>query len=419
MATASRSPFSALKNAGKPKGGVSPSSQSRALNAIAKMFGLAGSDPVKVFVSSVIYGFEPFRSAARTAVETLRHEPIMAEDFGASARSPQVACLQGLRDADLVILALGDAYGPVQSGSGLSATHEEYREARGKKPVIAFVQQGITPEPAQADFISEVQGWEGGLFRGSFADPASFQASVTRALHDYELATAVAPVDLAEMRARAEALLPPAERNGGYNSGPMLFVALAGGPHQKVLRPVQIEASDLHTFLHQAGLFGDAPIFDGAKGVKREIRGGAFVLEQDSGARFQIDEDGSILLGLPLRDPATSEDRFGGFPALVEEVVQHQIGVALSFAGVALERVDPTQRLLQVAIASRIDGGDYLGWKTRAEAASGSGSSVVHMGQSDARVAVVINQARPALRLNTSALVEDILVPLRRQWKSR
>ena len=80
---------------------------------------------MKVFVSSVISGFEPFRSAARTAVETLRHEPIMAEDFGASARSPQVACLQGLRDADLVILALGDAYGPVQSGSGISATHEE------------------------------------------------------------------------------------------------------------------------------------------------------------------------------------------------------------------------------------------------------------------------------------------------------
>lgn len=406
-------------NAAKPKGGASHSTQSPAPNVVAKTFGLVGSDFVKVFISSLISGFEPFRSAARVAVETLRHEPIMAEEFGASTKSPQVACLQGLRSADLVILALGESYGPVQSGSGLSATHEEYREAQGKKPVIAFVQQGITPEPAQADFIAEVQGWEGGLFRGAFTDPASLQASVTRALHDYELATAVAPVDLAEMRARAEALLPPAERNGGYNSGPMLFVALAGGPHQQVLRPVQIEASELHTFLHQAGLFGDAPIFDGTKGVKREVRGGAFVLEQDSGARFQIDEDGSILLGLPLRDPAASEDRFGGFPALVEEVVQHQVGVALSFAGIALERVDPTQRLLQVAIASRIDGGDYLGWKTRADAASGSRSSVIHMGQSDAKAAVVVNQARPALRLNRSTLVEDILVPLRRQWKSR
>lgn len=404
-------------NVEKPKGVVSLCTQSHAPIVVAKTFGLAGSDRVRVFVSSVISGFEPFRSAARTAVETLRHEPIMAEDFGASARSPQVACLQGLRDADLVILALGEAYGPVQSGSGLSATHEEYREARGKKPVIAFVQQGITPEPAQADFISEVQGWEGGLFRGAFADPASFQASVTRALHDYELATAVAPVDPTEMRARAEALLPPAERNGGYNSGPMLVVALAGGPHQKVLRPVQIEASDLHNFLHQAGLFGDAPIFDGTKGVKREIRRGAFVLEQDQGARFQIDEDGSILLYLPLRDTAARDDRFGGFHALIEEVVQQQIAVALSYAGMALERVDPTQKILQVAIAARIDGSDYMGWKTRTEAASQSGSRVVHMGQSEVRTAVVINQARPALRLNTAALVEDILIPLRRLWK--
>lgn len=258
---------------------------------------------MKVFISSVISGFEPFRSAARVAVETLRHEPVMAEDFGASARSPQVACLQGLRGADLVVLALGESYGPVQSGSGLSATHEEYREARGKKPVIAFVQQGISPDPAQADFISEVQSWEGGLFRGSFIEPTDFQANVTRALHDYELSTAVAPIDSVEMRARAEALLPQAERNSGYSSGPMLLMALAGGPHQKVLRPVQIEATDLHTYLHQTGLFGDAPIFDGTLGVKREIRGGAFVLEQDQGARFQIDEDGSILIRLPLRDP--------------------------------------------------------------------------------------------------------------------
>lgn len=33
---------------------------------------------------------------------------------------------------------LGEAYGMKQA-SGLSATHEEYREARDTKPVIAFV----------------------------------------------------------------------------------------------------------------------------------------------------------------------------------------------------------------------------------------------------------------------------------------
>ena len=82
---------------------------------------------MKVFISSLIAGLQPLRQAARTAVTTLSHQPLMAEDFGAQAHSPQIACLNGVRDADLIVLILGESYGAVQS-SGLSATHEEYRE---------------------------------------------------------------------------------------------------------------------------------------------------------------------------------------------------------------------------------------------------------------------------------------------------
>jgi hypothetical protein len=74
----------------------------------------------------------PIRAAAREVVSTLRGEPIMAEDFGAQPHSPQVACLTGLRQSDLVVLILGEQYGAIQP-SGFSATHEEYREARARK----------------------------------------------------------------------------------------------------------------------------------------------------------------------------------------------------------------------------------------------------------------------------------------------
>jgi hypothetical protein len=36
---------------------------------------------MKVFLSSLIAGFEPMRAAARIAIVTLRHEPVMAEDY--------------------------------------------------------------------------------------------------------------------------------------------------------------------------------------------------------------------------------------------------------------------------------------------------------------------------------------------------
>ena len=83
---------------------------------------------MKVFISSLIAGFGPYRDAARRAVTTLRNEAVMAEDFGAQPNSSQIACLQGVRSADIVVLILGPDYGFVPSGSTISATHQEYRE---------------------------------------------------------------------------------------------------------------------------------------------------------------------------------------------------------------------------------------------------------------------------------------------------
>jgi hypothetical protein len=53
----------------------------------------------------------------------------------------------------------------------LSPTHEEYLEARGKKPILAFVQKnGVTREHKQAALVSDVQAWGSGLFRSGFDD---------------------------------------------------------------------------------------------------------------------------------------------------------------------------------------------------------------------------------------------------------
>ena len=110
---------------------------------------------MKIFISSLITGMEPIRAAAKEAIEQLGHQPVMAEQFIASPNSPQVACLQGLRQSGLVILILGEHYGATQP-SGLSATHEEYREARDRCPVIAFVQEGVDRDEDEKQFMTEV-----------------------------------------------------------------------------------------------------------------------------------------------------------------------------------------------------------------------------------------------------------------------
>jgi hypothetical protein len=94
---------------------------------------------VRVFISSLIGGMEEYRAAAAAGIGALGHDVVRAEDFGALADSPQVACLRGVRESDVVVLLIGSRYG-VPQGSGLSATHEEYREAvLTNQPVQVFV----------------------------------------------------------------------------------------------------------------------------------------------------------------------------------------------------------------------------------------------------------------------------------------
>jgi hypothetical protein len=68
---------------------------------------------MKVFISSVIRGFEAYRDAASRAARALHHEVKRAEDFTASARFSNP---EGLRDqvtAALRDLELSRAVGPL------------------------------------------------------------------------------------------------------------------------------------------------------------------------------------------------------------------------------------------------------------------------------------------------------------------
>lgn len=365
---------------------------------------------MRIFVSSLISGMETIRAAAREVINTLRHEPLMAEDFGAQPRSPQAACLNGIRQSDLVVLILGEHYGVVQA-SGLSATHEEYREAKQRKPVISFVQDGVVHEPKQSEFVHEVQIWDGGLFRGGFSDSGSFRVALTRALYDYDLANAVGPLNEGELVSRALELLTPDGR--GFSSGkPHVAIAIAGGPRQSILRPVEIEKPELADTLHQKALFGQRRIFDPTLGTERKIEADSLIIaQQDESSTIRITEQGSILIKIPLRSDGQR------MPELIEEIVLERIGDAIEYAAWALDHVDPTQRLTHVAIAGSIFNADYMNWRTQRESdASPNRLTVGGFGNGE-HSPVHVSRTRAALRLDAIRIVEDLLVPLRRQWK--
>lgn len=368
---------------------------------------------MKIFISSLITGMEPIRAAAKEAIEQLGHQPVMAEQFIASPNSPQVACLQGLRQSGLVILILGEHYGAMQP-SGLSATHEEYREARDHYPVIAFVEEGVDRDPQEKDFVTEVQAWASGLFRGGFTTPAQLKTMITRAVHEWEVSNAAGPPDANEMLTRALGLLPNSERDRGYyQEGRQLVVALAAGPAQTIIRPADIERGEFANLLAQLALFGDAKIFDMSKPTTNRIDDHALVLTQGKGSEFLIDPMGGMRFTLAL------ESQNHG-PIVIEEHVQQHLAAALAFAGTVFDQIDPTHRLTHIVVAATLNAGDSVVWRTQKEQDASPSSYSFGHGQSERRPVHLMPPQRPraALRHEAPRLVEDFTTLLRRAWKS-
>lgn len=369
--------------------------------------------PVKVFISSVSQGFGAFREAAAEGVTVLGHHAIRAEDFGASPDSPQQACLAGVRDADLTLLILGARYGSAQE-SGRSPTHEEYREARDRQPVLVFVQQGVDLEPRQREFIREVEAWERGHFLKEFRDADELRSKVIRALHDYLLANAAGSVDEAELVQRARARVA-AEH---HTNEPEVIVAVAGGPRRAVLRPAELEQDDLRRFLLAEALTGVDAVLDPSWGTDVSIRGDAVNVVQKQGrsGRVTVTESADIVVAQPALD---HHDWRSGILSLIEEVIQERIIRAIRFCSRALDRIDSAQRITHVAPVAGIHGAGYLPWRTRSEHEASPNQATMGTGRSD-HVAVVLSPPiwrRAALLHDTQVLAEDLTVRLRRELR--
>lgn len=308
------------------------------------------------------------------------------------------------------MLVMGERYG-YQQAAGLSATHEEYREARGNRPVLLFVEEGVTMEPNQAEFLAEVRGWDTGHFYKSFSSAADLAAKVTRALHDYELSSAAGPIDETEMLERANAAIP--QRKGWSHTE--LSIAVAGGPRQQVIRPAELDPNRLGGRVHQEAFFGDHAFLDRTAATEVAVRNGKLVVAQQH-ASVEIDELGTIRISVP----ATTSDRSSrhGLPALVEEDVQETIAQALRFAGWLLDQVDPVGRVSDVVPMVALSGGGYLAWRTRREHAASPNAGQMGGGTENVKVTLTpLRRHRAALTLETEKLVEDLTVLLRREVK--
>ena len=142
---------------------------------------------VKVFISSVRRGLEAERDALPGLIAALGHEPRRFEDYTAQPVPSRQACLDGVRDADVYVLVLGDIYGDPLPDTGLAPTEEEFAAARTRGiPMLVFVKRGGSPDDEQQAFIAKVSGYVDGRFRKGFVDVGELLAAVAGSIRDVE-----------------------------------------------------------------------------------------------------------------------------------------------------------------------------------------------------------------------------------------
>lgn len=135
----------------------------------------------RVFVSSVIEGFEEYREAARRGIVASGGEPVLIEDYSSLSVSPRNACLDGVDSSDIHITIIGNRGGYI-TPSGKLVVEEEYEEAlRRKLHIFAFVQ--IIERDKQADnLVNKLSDYVKGVFRQTFNTPAELEKAIGKAL---------------------------------------------------------------------------------------------------------------------------------------------------------------------------------------------------------------------------------------------
>lgn len=140
----------------------------------------------RVFVSSVVQGYEDRRRAARDAILEAGLRPLLAEDQAARPVPPRdIVLSEEVLSCDAMVGIYGHRYGWDNPTNGLSPTEEEYDWARENwKPVYAFIDRmGSEPvEAKQLEFLKKVQNWDTGVSRNEFRSLADLKTKIKQAL---------------------------------------------------------------------------------------------------------------------------------------------------------------------------------------------------------------------------------------------
>jgi uncharacterized protein DUF4062 len=317
----------------------------------------------RVFVSSIVKDFGPFRAAASRGIERAGAEPVLVnETFAADSRSSRNACLDAVASCDALVLIIAPR-GGWTTPSGKLVIEEEYEEAlRRRLPVYVFVQSGSADADAKR-LIVRVSDYVDGRFRREFSTQEELEEDVFTTINGLLTVTDMSRISPSVVDMRVS------ERRAHIQNEPVLRVALAPERQEELIGPVELSSGTFVQTLYRLGHEGESPLFDYSRPKTSRHERDSIVIEQtDPDSRhsetrrvwLSVDEQGVMVIeanvGNRRRD---ARDGFSSGLAVYVADIEAVFRTIFAFAAAFYAARDPYKRHHRLLYNVALVGLDY------------------------------------------------------------
>lgn len=320
----------------------------------------------RVFISSVVEGFEAYRQAARDGVEAAGGIPILVnEDFPSLAVSSRNACLDAVESSDIYAAIIGSR-GGWTTPSGRLVVEEEYLHARQHNlPTLVFIQDGNRDADANR-LVRHLSDYVDGRFRVQFNTPEDLRTSVERALRNPIQLLQVPPVSPSRVN---EHLRHPHRM---ANETALHFI-LVPERAEEMVHPARFESDDFRHDLYEVALGREVRLLSHEAPKAHSLRRDSAIVHQNAASaggggtpevRLELTTFGVIGIDAAITGRRPRDNRLARFQGMVIERadVEETLRAAFAFSSAMFERLDPYRRHERFIYGVGLTGLQYRTW---------------------------------------------------------
>lgn len=133
---------------------------------------ILAADKLKIFVSSTLHECKEERNVARQCIESLNHQPVMFEAFGARSHTPRSMYQRGIEESHIFVAIYRNDYGWIADNMNISGIEDEYQIAsrRGMDRLIYVYENESKRSKELATLIRNIMN-NGGVTIAFYNDP--------------------------------------------------------------------------------------------------------------------------------------------------------------------------------------------------------------------------------------------------------